>query len=326
MSADMNETPDEPRPPGEDAGDQQDRWPYRQSNPPTPSGEAGQTAEPGQPGQLGLPEGPPMASPEQPPLDSPTQQALSDLPPLDDDVAETAGRRRWFGGGRLVAASVVVVALLGGGVALARSGGDSDGGSDGVATVDGADGDQAQADDSSGGNSGPANQSEMQDAMLEYAECMRDHGIDMPDPEFNGDGSGGGMVIQGGPGGEGGATGGPAAQSEEFEAADEECNDILEEVRGDMPQLSPEEVAEMQDKLVAMAECMRGKGYDMPDPQVNGDGGVQIEMRGGDADGSGGPPSDEMQQDQQECNEQAGLQNGPLGGAGGASTDGGSST
>ena len=60
----------------------------------------------------------------------------------------------------------------------------------------------------------------------------------------------------------------------------------MEEVRPDM-ELSPEEQAEMQDRLVAMAECMRERGHDMPDPQVDGDGGVRI-TRGGPASGSGG--------------------------------------
>jgi hypothetical protein len=260
-----------------------------------------------------------MAPMPQPPYDSPTQQALNDLPPLDGDLETAQAGRRWLGGRRLVAAGVAAVVLLGGGVAFAFAGGDDgDGGSDGVASVNGSDGDQAQADDSSGGNAGRVDQSEMQDAMLEYAECMRDHGIDMPDPEFDGDGPG--MVIQGG--GPESRAAGPGG--DDFEAADEECNDVLEDVRGEMPELSPEEIAEMQDKLVAMAECMRGKGYDMPDPQVSGDGGVQIQMRGGGA-ATDGAPSEEMQQDQQECSEEAGLENGPLGGPGGGSTTGGGS-
>jgi hypothetical protein len=252
----------------------------------------------------------------QPPYESPTQQALNDLPPLDDDVPDAGGRRRRLGGGRLVAAGLVAVVLLGGGAAFALAGDDGDGGSDGVASVNGTDGDQAQGDDTGGGGSGPPDRSEMEDAALEYAQCMRDHGVDMPDPEFSDDGRG--MVIQR----EGPDAGEPSLGSEELEAADEACGEIMEDVRGEMPQLSPEEIAEVQDKLVAMAECMRDRGYDMPDPQVNGDGGVQIEMRAGGAGGTGGPPSEEMQQDQQECSEEAGLENGRFGGPA-ASTSGG---
>ena len=32
--------------------------------------------------------------------------------------------------------------------------------------------------------------------MLDYAQCMRDHGIDMPDPQFSADGTGGRLTIQ----------------------------------------------------------------------------------------------------------------------------------
>ena len=35
----------------------------------------------------------------------------------------------------------------------------------------------------------PEQQAEMQAQMLEFAECMREHGIDMPDPEFGADGT-----------------------------------------------------------------------------------------------------------------------------------------
>ena len=34
----------------------------------------------------------------------------------------------------------------------------------------------------------PEQQAEMQEEMLEFAECMREHGIDMPDPVFGDDG------------------------------------------------------------------------------------------------------------------------------------------
>ena len=56
--------------------------------------------------------------------------------------------------------------------------------------------------------------------MLGFAQCMRDHGIDMPDPEFEN----GGMVrIGGGPGSNGDE--GPAfdPRSDAFQAAAEEC-------------------------------------------------------------------------------------------------------
>jgi hypothetical protein len=70
---------------------------------------------------------------------------------------------------------------------------------------------------------GPAQISEedqaaLQDALVEYAECMREHGIDMPDPEFAGDG---GFLQQIGEGIDPG--------SEEFQEADEVCRPALED-------------------------------------------------------------------------------------------------
>lgn len=61
-------------------------------------------------------------------------------------------------------------------------------------------------------------QAALQDAFLEYAQCMRDNGIDMPDPDFS---EGGAFAI----GGEGFDLDDP-----EFQAADEVCRPILEEV------------------------------------------------------------------------------------------------
>jgi hypothetical protein len=68
----------------------------------------------------------------------------------------------------------------------------------------------------------PEQQAEMQADMLEFTECMRDQGIDMADPVFADDG---GMMINMSSGSVPEAeSGGPSARdSEEFEAAMEEC-------------------------------------------------------------------------------------------------------
>ena len=72
-----------------------------------------------------------------------------------------------------------------------------------------------------GGNFSEEDRAEMQDAFLEYAQCMREHGIDMPDPDFSGDG--GAFRI----GGEGMDPNDPA-----FREADEACNDKLGAIGG----------------------------------------------------------------------------------------------
>lgn len=199
---------------------------------------------------------------------------------------------------------LAAVLVLGGVLAGCGGGGGDD---DGVASIDesaAADESDDQADeDTSGPGGGRIDESEMQDAMLEYAQCMRDNGIDMPDPEFNGEG---GVSLGMGP------DGGIDPESEEYQAADEECGSILEEARPDV-QLSPEEQAEMQDKLTAMAECMRARGHDMPDPQVADDGGVMIRSEApGAGGGPGGPPDEEFEQDMEECSEEAGMDGGGL--------------
>lgn len=198
--------------------------------------------------------------------------------------------------------------------AVAGCGGADDGSDDdAVASLDeGAAAEDDSADGADGGGDGGISseeQAEFEDAMLEYVECMRDNGIDMPDPEFSGDG---GVSL--------GATRGSAGPGDaDFEAADEECQPILEDARPDID-IDPEEQAEMQDQLVAVAECMRERGHDMPDPQVDADGGVR--MRVGGPEGGGGPPDEEFEQDLDECHDEAGIE-GPEGPANSSSSDGG---
>src|SRR5688572_5792123 len=69
-----------------------------------------------------------------------------------------------------LAALALTVAACGGG-----------GGDDGVATLGGASGD-------SDGNSDEGADLEPEEAAQKFAECMREHGIDMPDPQVGEDG------------------------------------------------------------------------------------------------------------------------------------------
>jgi hypothetical protein len=187
----------------------------------------------------------------------------------------------------------------------------SDGGrDDAVASLDDAaaasadDGDTGS--DDGGGGGGRPDSSEFEDAALEFAQCMRDHGIDMPDPQIDSDGGRTRVQIGGGPG-QSPELGPDGQPSEEFQAAQEACQPILEEAAPEM-QLTPEEQAEMQDRLVEMAECMRERGHDMPDPQV-GEGGM-VTIGGGPGQGGpvpGSPEEDEFMADMEECSEEAGM-------------------
>jgi hypothetical protein len=217
---------------------------------------------------------------------------------------------------RRLSVVVAVLALAAAGAGCGRSGG---GGDDDVASIDeNAAATTEEPSDDGGGSTGPDSQ-EFQDAALEYAQCMRDHGIDIPDPTFDGDGGFTQIV----PEGEGG---GPEGPSDEFQAADDECRSIMEDALPEPEDLSPEEVAERQDQLLAMAQCMRDKGYDMPDPEVDSSGRVTIGRRGGPADGGSGtgPPADEDQfrEDMEACQDEAGMDLPAGGPAGSRRSDG----
>jgi hypothetical protein len=64
-------------------------------------------------------------------------------------------------------------------------------------------------------------QARFRDAALKFARCMRAHGVDIPDPQA----SGGGIVIQKGPGG--GAAPSLNPQSPAFKRAEQACSILL---------------------------------------------------------------------------------------------------
>lgn len=141
----------------------------------------------------------------------------------------------------------------------------------------------------------PTPPSDPQEAMLAYVECMRDHGVDMPDPEFTGDG---GVIMRAG--GTAGAdddgptvVGGPGDPA--FAEAQAACGSLMEGMARD---LDPEQVAQAQAEALAFAQCMRDHGVDMPDPQFSADGGMSIAIGGPD-----GPriDPDAMQEAQEAC-------------------------
>ena len=102
-----------------------------------------------------------------------------------------------------------------------------------------------------------------EDAMLDFAECMREQGIDMPDPSTRSGGGSSEMVVVDPGVGDGGVD----LDEEQFSAAEKQCGHLME---GVMPDLSPEEMDRMQDEMLAFARCMRDHGIDMPDPEADG--------------------------------------------------------
>jgi hypothetical protein len=97
--------------------------------------------------------------------------------------------------------------------------------------------------------------------MVKFAQCMRDNGVDMPDPQDDGKG---GVVMRAMPAEQAGADG----QAGKFETAHNACKQFLPN-GGEFKPPSPEE----QDKQRQQAKCMRDKGHDWPDPNFEGNGG-----------------------------------------------------
>jgi hypothetical protein len=147
-----------------------------------------------------------------------------------------------------LAASLILV--------LAACGGNDD--PDGVASLTDTTGQTTTEGSGSNGSSAPSEE-EREEAELEFAQCMREHGIDFPDP-VNGR-----FQYRGQPG-----------DAEKMEEAQEACGDILE---GIAPQISEEEEAELQEATLEFARCMRKQGVDdFPDPQFEEGGGVLMQM------------------------------------------------
>jgi hypothetical protein len=114
---------------------------------------------------------------------------------------------------------------------------------------------------SSTGAATPSPGASVEAALLAFSRCMRDQGItDMPDPTVDSEGN---VQIQRPPGGHG------SGAHEAFEAARKKCDKYLREVTQGF---SHADTAQTQDQLLQLAQCMRGRGVDVPDPDFSGGG------------------------------------------------------
>jgi len=108
-----------------------------------------------------------------------------------------------------------------------------------------------------------------EDAALAFADCMRDNGIeDFPDPEIDDDG---GISI--------GDALADQRDTADFKAAEEACEPALPAAEP-TPQgleLPPEQIADLQEQWLAVAECVRSQGYEIDDPHVDDYGGARIQ-------------------------------------------------
>jgi hypothetical protein len=158
------------------------------------------------------------------------------------------------------------------------------------------------------GEESPDTTVDPQQAMLDYTQCMRDNGIDMPDPEFSEDGNGAIAITQsaGGDGDDKGFSIDP--ESEKFKAAQEECQPIMDAAVGTM-EVDPEQQAEMRQQLLDYAQCMRDQGIDFPDPTFS-DNGMVTMGNGPGADGE--QPSDSELEAMDAANEVCAKDGGPI--------------
>jgi len=98
-------------------------------------------------------------------------------------------------------------------------------------------------------------------AMLDLARCMRENGVDMPDPEFNG-----GRVTQRMKGG----------NPDKMRAAEKACEKYRSQIKA--PEMSASEKEEFKKAALANARCMREHGIDFPDPVFDPNGGARVKI------------------------------------------------
>jgi hypothetical protein len=148
-------------------------------------------------------------------------------------------------------------------LALAGCGGDDAATGGAVASV--ADGSTAAAGDTASTTDTSDSAASREDSMLAFARCMRENGVDVPDPKP----------------GEPMRIGDKGTNRATMDKAQKACQKHL---RGAGKQPSAAELAEFKEAGLKFARCMRKNGVDLPDPEVDG-GGIRI-------GGTGLDPSD----------------------------------
>ncbi len=106
-----------------------------------------------------------------------------------------------------------------------------------------------------------------EDKVRDFTRCMKEHGVDIPEPTGapGPGGGGGGMSIE---------IHGAGEDKEKIDAANEACRPLLPN-GGKPPKLDAQQLDEMR----KMAQCMREHGVNMPDPDPNNPG-VMIDPDG----------------------------------------------
>ena len=192
-----------------------------------------------------------------------------------------------------------VTAMLGATLALGALAGCGGGGSaNGVASLGGESAQQA-----SDGGSTKLSPRERDAAFRKFTQCMRDHGVEMQDPQIGDDGS---FTITA----QADAAAGTGPADSGFGEANKECNKYLDGVinGGDEDGPSAEEIEKIQRSALKFARCMREAGFDFPDPQFDsGPGGGGMVMIGGPGESSINPSDPTVQAAMERCQKAAGM-------------------
>ena len=154
------------------------------------------------------------------------------------------------------------------------------------------DGDSALPDAAGASSEAPADDDEPdldpEDAMLKFAQCMREHGVDMPDPSADG-----GIRVNG-----------EGMSEDQMEAAQSACQKWMDMAE---PEDGGHEMSEEEKQsFLDMAACMRERGYNFPDPTFDG-GRVTQKVEKGEGD-LPGPDDPAFQKDMEECSAEAGME------------------
>jgi hypothetical protein len=143
---------------------------------------------------------------------------------------------------------IVAALLVTGGVALAACGGD----------------------DPKPSSDRGSNDRQEREAALSFARCMREQGIDMPDPQIGEDGT----TVQTRREGD----------REKLRAAERACRRYRPRGGQAPSEEERQEQQEMLERAVAYAKCMREEGIDVSDPKTDEDGKNLIGGNGPDRD------------------------------------------
>ena len=105
----------------------------------------------------------------------------------------------------------------------------------------------------------------LEEALLAFTACMREEGIDLPDPELDAAGNLKLVSFMA-------TAGAAAAEAGGTEALREAATACRSHLVGVALRFASVDRTEMQDRLLAYAGCMREHGYDLPDPDFSGGG------------------------------------------------------